>query len=527
MADTSPNTHSTPQGGRAPGAGRRGGRRRGGRSRGRHGGRGGGKPAGPASQPTRQGTRAPRSGTKPAPPQAKAAPPEAPEPRPFTSGVFSILIPPLQRALSEQNYHTPTPIQEASIGHILDRRDIFGCAQTGTGKTAAFMLPILQNLVRDRMRRTPGAPLVLIVTPTRELAAQIDASIGAYGRFVDIRHAVIFGGVGQKPQVDKLVRGLDVLVATPGRLLDLMGQGHIRLDCIEVFVLDEADRMLDMGFIHDVRRIIRELPERRQSLFFSATLPKPVVALAETLVNDPVHVSVSPGEPTVEKIVQRMYFLEKKDKDDMLLWLMQDTRLSKVLVFTRMKHMANKVAKKLESGGISAAAIHGNKSQTARTAALEDFKKGRVRVLVATDIAARGIDVERISHVVNYDLPSEPETYIHRIGRTARATLGGDAISMCAAEERDQLRDIERLIHRQVPVITEHPYHSERARNATGADARAAPKKARGQRKGRETGDGGGQGGKRGDVRGRPKRGGGHDGGRRGRQMGGGGRRGR
>lgn len=397
-------------------------------------------------------------------------------------GVFEALITPLKRAVKAAGYETPTPIQEQAIPHLLNGRDVLGCAQTGTGKTAAFMLPILQYLSDQPKRPVPGKPRVLVLTPTRELAAQIDDSIASYGRYLRISHAVIFGGVGQQPQVTKLRRGLDIVVATPGRLLDLMQQGHVSLNAVEVFVLDEADRMLDMGFIHDIRKVIAKLPEKRHSLFFSATMSGEVVALAQSLVHDPVKITVTPNQPTVEKIVQKLMFVDKENKDSLLISLMHNTDLKKVIVFTRMKHMANKVADKLNRAGISAAAIHGNKSQTARTQALADFKRGKVQVLVATDIAARGIDVDNISHVINYNLPNEPETYVHRIGRTARAGLDGSAISFCSAEERDYLRQIERLIRYHVPVDLEHRFHSETARTATGADARPAPKVVRPRR---------------------------------------------
>lgn len=397
-------------------------------------------------------------------------------------GAFATLISPLKKAVKDAGYDTPTPIQELAIPHLLNGRDMLGCAQTGTGKTAAFMLPILQYLTEKPQRPIPGKPRVLVLTPTRELAAQINDSISTYGRHIRVAHTVVFGGVGQQPQVTKLRRGLDIVVATPGRLLDLMQQGHVSLNAIEVFVLDEADRMLDMGFIHDIRKVIAKLPGKRQSLFFSATMAPEVVSLAQTLVHDAVEVSVTPEQPTVEKIIQKLLFVDKGNKDSLLVSLMNDNKLEKVIVFTRMKHMANKVAGKLNRDGISAAAIHGNKSQTARTQALDDFKRGKVRVLVATDIAARGIDVDNISHVINYDLPNEPETYVHRIGRTARAGLDGSAISFCSAEERSYLRSIEHLIHQRVPIDMEHRFHSEFARTATGSDAKPAPKVIRPRR---------------------------------------------
>ena len=393
-------------------------------------------------------------------------------PRLEPQGVFAGLLPELRRAIADKGYSLPTPIQSAAIPHLVQNRDLIGCAQTGTGKTAAFALPILQYLARKPRETQSRRPRVLIVAPTRELAAQIAASTAAYGRYLPLSLTVIYGGVGQNPQVQALRRGVDILVATPGRLLDLIGQGHLSLEAIEVFVLDEADRMLDMGFLPDIRRVIRLLPGRRQSLFFSATMEPPVVALARTLVRDAVHVAVNPEAPAVERIRQQVLFVDRNDKDALLTSLLSRSGWERVLVFTQMKHMANKVTKKLDQAAIPAAAIHGNKSQSARTDALANFKQGRVRVLVATDIAARGLDVAGISHVINYDLPNEPETYVHRIGRTARAGAGGDAISFCSAAERDMLRGIETLIRREVPVKTDHPFHSEEARRASGAAAR-------------------------------------------------------
>jgi ATP-dependent RNA helicase RhlE len=395
------------------------------------------------------------------------------------AGVFSSLLPELKRAVAEEGYTTPTPIQTQAIPHLLKNRDLIGCAQTGTGKTAAFMLPILQYLSLLKRQAGRGRARVLILAPTRELAAQIGASAATYGRHLRFAHAVIFGGVSQLPQVQALNRGLDILVATPGRLLDLMQQGFVSLDTIEIFVLDEADRMLDMGFFPDIKKVIAKLPPKRQSLFFSATMEREVVALARTLVHDAVHVTIAHEAPTVECIVQRVMFVDKNNKDALLASLLGDLRWDRVIVFTQMKHMANKVVKKLAGAGITAAAIHGNKSQGARTEALASFKNGRIRVLVATDIAARGLDVDGISHVINYDLPVEPEVYIHRIGRTARAGAGGDAVSFCSASERDSLRSIENLIRMEVPVSTAHNYHSETACRATGTDARPAPKAAR------------------------------------------------
>jgi ATP-dependent RNA helicase RhlE len=390
--------------------------------------------------------------------------------------VFATLIPPLRKSVAEEGYSTPTPIQTEAIPQILAGRDLLGCAQTGTGKTAAFVLPILQRLEQDRRAPARGRPRALILAPTRELAAQIGDSIHAYGRHVNLRHTVIFGGAGQHPQVAALNRGMDLVVATPGRLLDLMRQGHAHLDRLETFVLDEADRMLDMGFIRDIRAIIAALPKQRQSLFFSATLAPEVVELARTLVHHPVHITITPEQPTVERIEQKVLFVEKTDKDALLCELLRDPSINRVVVFVQMKHAADKVARKLHTAGISAEAIHGNKRQGARVKALDGFKSGKVRTLVATDIAARGLDVDAITHVINYDLPHEPETYVHRIGRTARAGASGDAVSFCAAQEREFLRAIERLIRKAIPVDTAHPYHSETARNATGAAARPPPR---------------------------------------------------
>lgn len=389
---------------------------------------------------------------------------------------FKALLPPIQRAVADERYHTPTPIQAMAIPHLLNGRDLLGCAQTGTGKTAAFTLPILDYLARNKRPASRGRPRVLVMTPTRELAAQIGDSIRVYGRHLRISHTVIFGGVGQRPQEQALARGVEIVVATPGRLLDLVRQGFAKLDGVEVFVLDEADRMLDMGFIRDIRQVIAALPAKRQSLFFSATLQPDVVTLAGTLLRDPAHVAVTPDQPAVEKIAQKVLFVDRQHKDALLVRLLKDRGMDRVLVFTQMKHAANKVCQKMQREGIPASVIHGNKSQGARTTALAGFKTGAVRVLVATDIAARGLDVDGITHVINYHLPMEPETYIHRIGRTARAGADGDAISLCNADERDALRAIERLLRKSIPVETQHEFHSEAARLATGAAARPAPR---------------------------------------------------
>ncbi|HMO04200.1 MAG TPA: DEAD/DEAH box helicase [Kiritimatiellia bacterium] len=430
------------------------------------------------------------------------------------TSVFAGLIEPIRRAVAEEGYTRPTPIQQQAIPHLLQGRDLLGCAQTGTGKTAAFTLPLLHEMTTRHRPTQPGHPRALILTPTRELAAQIGESIRNYGRHVKVSHTVIFGGVGQHPQIQAARRGVDVVVATPGRLLDLMNQGHLRLDKIEFFVLDEADRMLDMGFIPDVRRVIAKLPRQRHSLFFSATMPPVVAQLAKDLLNNPVEITIEPEKPTVDRIAQKVMFVDKQDKDTLLAELIRQHDMDRVIVFARTKHGADKVVKKLASSGITCAAIHGNKSQNARTNALAGFKTGKIRALVATDIAARGIDVDGVTHVINYELPEEPETYVHRIGRTARAGAEGDAIAFCAARERDQLRDIERLIRKSIPVDIHHPYHSDAARNATGADARPEPKGQRGgQRPGRPRGPAHSKGGGSGKYRpprppgfGRPQR---------------------
>ena len=369
------------------------------------------------------------------------------------------LIDPILKALIAEGYTTPTPIQQQSIPLILERRDLLGCAQTGTGKTAAFAIPILQILYQDKQEdRGPRKIKVLILTPTRELAIQIDESFAAYGKFTGLTHTVIFGGVSQLNQTNILRRGVDILVATPGRLLDLISQGFIDLKYLKIFVLDEADRMLDMGFIHDVKRIITKLPVKRQTLFFSATMPPEIQKLANVLLTHPAKVEVSPESLTVDAIEQSLYFVDKRDKPQLLLHLLKDPDIINSLIFTRTKHGADKVVKFLHHAHITAAAIHGNKSQNARQNALSSFKSGNIRVLVATDIAARGIDIDELSHVINFELPNIPETYVHRIGRTGRAGNTGIAISFCDAEERDELRDIQKLINKQIPVVDGHPY---------------------------------------------------------------------
>jgi ATP-dependent RNA helicase RhlE len=389
------------------------------------------------------------------------------------------LAEPLLRAVKQEGYTTPTPIQNQAIPPALEGRDVLGCAQTGTGKTAAFALPILQRLSMGPSK-TPahGRPIrALILTPTRELASQIVESFQAYGRFTKLTWAVIFGGVGQNPQEQALRRGVDVLVATPGRLLDLMSQGLVSYKALEVFVLDEADRMLDMGFIHDVKRVIAQLPAKRQTLFFSATMPPEIQALSKSLLKDPAKVEVVPQSTTAEKVDQKLYFVEREQKRHLLVHLLGDTTIRRALVFTRTKHGANRVTKQLTAARITAEAIHGNKSQNARERALDSFKDGSCRVLVATDIAARGIDIDGITHVINFDLPNIPESYVHRIGRTGRAGAAGIALSFCDAEERAYLKDIERTIRRHVPVVADHPFRSGSSAPAPTAlgEAQARP----------------------------------------------------
>lgn len=404
------------------------------------------------------------------------------------------LIDPLLRAVSAEGYAEPTPIQAQAIPHILTGKDVVGCAQTGTGKTAAFALPILQRLNASPSNRPAGTIRALILSPTRELATQIGDSFATYGRNLPLRHTVIFGGVGQHPQVQAVRRGVDILVATPGRLLDLMGQGLVRLQHIEIFVLDEADRMLDMGFIHDVRKIIQVIPTKRQTLLFSATMPADIQDLADRILINPVRVEVTPQATTVEKITQSVYFVEKNDKRPLLEHLLQDKSIRRVLVFTRTKHGANKLVQQLERANIGAEAIHGNKSQSAREKALENFKNGRTRVLVATDIAARGIDVDDVTHVINYDLPNIPESYVHRIGRTARAGASGVAYSFCDYEEREFLRDVEKLIRLRVPVVTDHPWAST-VTAATQPAKRPAPQGYQGRTNSNQSRGGSGRSG--------------------------------
>lgn len=369
------------------------------------------------------------------------------------------VIEPILKALSSEGYTHPTPIQEQAIPILLRRKDLLGCAQTGTGKTAAFAIPILQHLYLDTERNKGQHHIkALVVTPTRELALQIAESFRVYGSHTGIRNTVIFGGVKQGAQVTALRKGVDILIATPGRLLDLMNQGFISLRHIEYAVLDEADQMLDMGFIHDIKKIIAKLPHERQSLFFSATMPKDIVELSRKILGDFEQVTVRPEQATADKVEQGLYMVSKKNKPKLLVYLIHERPADSVLVFSRTKHGANKIVKVLDKAGISSAAIHGNKSQAARQKALGDFKDGKSKVLIATDIAARGIDVEELSLVINYDLPNVPETYVHRIGRTGRAKASGIAISFCDVEERPYLRDIEKLIKQPIPRMPEHQF---------------------------------------------------------------------
>ena len=372
------------------------------------------------------------------------------------------LIKPILDALNTQGYTQPTPIQQQAIPHVLAGKDLLGCAQTGTGKTAAFAMPMLQRLSDPKRILSGPAPIrALILTPTRELAIQIQESFDAYGANLRLRNLVVFGGVSQAPQVQGLKRGVDILVATPGRLLDLMNQGFISLRDIEIFVLDEADRMLDMGFVHDVKRVISKLPAKRQTLFFSATMPKEIQSLADSILTNPVKVEVTPASSTAETIDQSLFYVERQNKPHLLKHILSDTEIETALVFTRTKHGADKVVKGLLRSGIRAEAIHGNKSQNARQRALSNFKSRQTRVLVATDIAARGIDVDDLTHVINYDLPEVPETYVHRIGRTGRAGASGTSFSFCDAEETVALRDIHKLIGKKIPLVEAHPFHTE------------------------------------------------------------------
>ncbi|GAB2527424.1 DEAD/DEAH box helicase [Rufibacter soli] len=370
------------------------------------------------------------------------------------------LIDPILQALQEEGYTTPTPIQEQAIPPVLNGDDMLGCAQTGTGKTAAFSLPLIQRLHEAGPAHPAKAIRALILTPTRELALQIGDSIKSYGRHTNIKHTVIFGGVGQVPQVQQIRNGVDILVATPGRLLDLMNQGLLSLKHIETFILDEADRMLDMGFIHDVRKVIAQIPTKRQTLLFSATMPQEIQKLSASILKDPVYVEVTPVSSTVEKITQKVYFVGKLEKRALLRHLLKEEGITRALVFSRTKHGADRIAKELSKAGISAQSIHGDKAQSSRVKALTQFKNNELQALVATDIAARGIDVDDLTHVINIDLPNEPETYVHRIGRTGRAGADGMALSFCDDTELPYLRDIEKLTKQEIPVEENQPFHA-------------------------------------------------------------------
>ena len=394
------------------------------------------------------------------------------------------MMPRILRALDEQGYSSATPIQEAAIPTLLDGRDLLGCAQTGTGKTAAFALPILQKLgmLIDSSTANGGRRKIrtLVLAPTRELAIQINDCFAAYGRHLRLRSLVIFGGVSQNPQVRSLGSGVDILVATPGRLLDLMDQGYIRLDSVDYFVLDEADRMLDMGMIHDVRRIVSHLPSERQTMFFSATMPSEIEKLAGTILSNPYRIEITPPSSTVDTIGQTVYRVDRNNKIHLLIHLLRDRDVDSALVFSRTKHGADKIVKALDQAGLSAQAIHGNKSQNARQEALGNFKNHKTKILVATDIAARGIDVEELSHVIQFDLPEVPETYVHRIGRTGRAGLGGTAYAFCCGEEYPLLRDIQKLIGKELPIEKDHPYPMTEA-NALSAPAAPQALRAEGR----------------------------------------------
>jgi len=381
------------------------------------------------------------------------------------------LAQPILRAIDAEGYKHPSPIQAKAIPTLLAGRDLLGIAQTGTGKTAAFALPLLHRLASTPGKARPKSTRALILAPTRELAGQIGDSLKAYGRHLHLRIATVFGGASIRPQIQVLNRGVHVLVATPGRLIDLMNQGHLSLDAVDVFVLDEADRMLDMGFIPDVRRIAAKLPESRQTALFSATMPGSIQGLAASLFDEPERVEVAPAATTADRVDQRVLYVAKDKKRALLGELMDDRDIHRALIFTRTKHGANRVARHLGERGIRADAIHGNKSQNARQRALEDFRKGRIRALVATDIAARGIDVDGVSHVINFELPNDPESYVHRIGRTARAGAAGVAISFCDHAERASLRDIEKTIRRNVTVIDDHPYHAPEIAEDDGSDS--------------------------------------------------------
>jgi ATP-dependent RNA helicase RhlE len=408
------------------------------------------------------------------------------------------LIEPILRALDSKGYKTPSPIQAQTIPLLLEGKDVIGIAQTGTGKTAAFVVPILQKLHESSHGLRGKNPKALVLAPTRELAAQISDSFNDYGKFLNLKHLAVYGGVGIGPQIKTLSHGVDILIATPGRLMDLMNQGKVSLRDVEFFVLDEADRMLDMGFVKDIKKIASSLSVERQGLFFSATMSNSIAALTMDFLKDPVRIDIAPEHVAVDKIEQCVFFIDQYDKNELLIDLIKGQNMNKVLVFVGMKYKADKIVRVLEKCGVTADAIHGNKSQYQRTRALNNFKTGRAQVLVATDIAARGIDIKNIGHVINFDLPNEPENYVHRIGRTARAGADGTAYSFCAAEDRNFLNQIERITKRRLEHA-DHKYHSLKAKNATGNDAKPAPR--RGERGARPRGRGGSDG--RGNVRSR------------------------
>ena len=412
------------------------------------------------------------------------------------------LIEPLLRALTTEGYEVPTPIQAQAIPLLLQGRDMLGIAQTGTGKTAAFALPLLQRMEEKRIKAAPRCPRALILTPTRELAVQIGDGFKTYGKHLGFKHTVVFGGVGQGQQVSAMNAGVDILVATPGRLLDLMNQRHINLQHVEFLVLDEADRMLDMGFIRDVKVIVAKIGAERQTLLFSATMPEAVMSLAKGILRNYERIEVTPQSTTVERIDQRVMFVAREDKRKLLSNILNDKAVSRVLVFTRTKHAANRVAEHLMKTGVSSDAIHGNKSQNARQRSLEAFKSGKARVLVATDIAARGIDVDGITHVINFELPADPESYVHRIGRTARAGTSGSAISFCDAEEVADLRAIERATRQTIAVDTTHGFHAQHIATRSERAGTSRPPQRQGQK------PGGGKPGGGGNNRGRNNRGG-------------------
>jgi ATP-dependent RNA helicase RhlE len=395
------------------------------------------------------------------------------------------LIAPLQRALAEQDYLIPTPIQAKTLPAAIDGLDVLGCAQTGTGKTAAFALPILDWLGQEPTKPRPNHPQALVLAPTRELAIQIGDSFRKYGKHLPLKVSMVFGGVSERKQVRELKQGVHVLVATPGRLLDLMSQGHVRMKDLDIFVLDEADRMLDMGFLPDLKRIIKALPQKRQSLFFSATLPPKIKSLATQLLWKPVNVDVTPKTPSVEKIDQRVMMVQRSDKQSILNHILDEPNVERAIVFTKTKRGANRLSEKLERRGIKVSAIHGNKSQSARQKALIAFRNASIKVLVATDVAARGIDIDGVTHVVNFDMPTQPESYVHRIGRTGRAGAEGIAVSLCCPEERCDLKAIERLIGKRVPIAENPSLQARESRanhpnqNTTKSNQRSRPTKAK------------------------------------------------